>query len=222
MTVAVLIPSYHRPERLTQALASLEENTAGEYTPYVIVEPDDTETFEAALDSDAVVFVNEGRPCYAGAINTAYHNTTEPYLFAGADDLAFHPRWLSIALEQMVPPIQVVGTNDLLNPFVAQGTHATHYLVRRGYLDVRGGLKGEPGSFMLEELSHQYTDTLFIDLARAREVFAPCLESVVEHLHFLNGKAPKDETYDRAYRDIEADEETYRNKIAEWGIVGNG
>ena len=61
-------------------------------------------------------------------------------MFAGADDLNFHPGWDTAALAVMDGWVQVVGTNDLLNPYVTAGLHATHYLVDRRYLDDVGGV----------------------------------------------------------------------------------
>ncbi len=94
------------------------------------------------------------------------------------------------ALAQMRDPVQVVGTNDLLNTDVLQGTHATHYLIDRRYIDQAGGVPGAPpGIVLFEGYGHNFTDTEFIAVARARGVFAPCLASVVEHVHFFAGKA---------------------------------
>src|SRR5690606_14218191 len=127
------------------------------------------------------------------------------------DDLHFHPGWDTAALAHMDGWIKVVGTNDLLNPYVRDGLHATHYLIARDYLDNIGGCVDEgPGSFLHEGYDHQYTDTEFIGTAKARARFRPCLESVVEHLHAYSGKgeAP-DATTEKASARVVQDSDLY-------------
>lgn len=164
-----------------------------------------------------VLFLGAEYPSYATAINGGYAVTDEPYLFAAADDLHFHRGWLETAMEKMVDPIRVVGTNDLGNGYVMAGDHATHYLVDRRYLDEVGGdFTAGPGSFMPDCYDHNWTDTEFITVARLRGVFMPALESYVEHLHPVFGKGTRDAVYDRGDRSVHADEAIYRGRMAEF------
>lgn len=219
MTVDILIPTIGRADRLAAVAANIHDATEAEHRVVFIVEEHDGASFDAACSTGDTVLANPGPHNYAGACNHAYANTDGRYLFAGSDDLRFHRGWDRHALAVMgaLERIEVVGTNDLLNPYVAAGTHATHYLVDRRYLDRDGGVVDRgPGSFMCDLLQHQYTDTEFVGTAKARVRFMPCMEAIVEHMHFLAGKSPHDETYVRAYADIEEDSALYDSRRPLW------
>lgn len=131
---------------------------------------------------------------YAEKINWAAENTDEHFIFTGADDLQFHHGWYEEALSCMADEnIMVVGTNDLCNPAVIAGMHATHFLVRREYL--AEGTIDEPYKLLHEGYQHEWVDNEFIETAKARGVYAQANESIVEHLHPMVGKAPMDELY---------------------------
>lgn len=220
--IDVLVPTFGRADRLAAVARNIREATAGvDHRVVFIIEDDDLASRDAlhACAETHVCLTNARARNYAGACNTAYHALDGDHLFAGSDDLRFHPGWAQEALARLAsnPWTQVAGTNDLLNPYVAQGTHATHYLIERGYLDREGGCVDEgPGSFLHEGYDHQYTDTEFIGTAKARARFLPCHESVVEHMHFLAGKSPHDDTYVRAYADEVKDSQLYDERRALW------
>lgn len=217
--IDILIPTYGRADRLDRVAANAHQATTVPHQVVFIIEDADLEATRHLTDP---VIVNEHARNYAGAILTGYEHTTGDHLFCGADDLRFHPGWAEHAIATMnaLPHLRVVGTNDLLNPYVQEGTHATHSLVARRYLDEVGGvIDAGPGSFLNPMYDHQFTDTEFIGTAKARAVFAPCAASVVEHMHFLAGKSPQDDTYARAYAELEADEATYESrKDLWWGV----
>jgi hypothetical protein len=129
--IAVLVPTFGRADRLARVAANIAENTETEHRVVFAVEAEDVASIAAAAELDVDVVVNEGRPNYSGAITTAYRETPAEYVFAGADDLNFQPGWDTAALALMDGWVQVVGTNDLLNPYVTAGLHATHCLVDR-------------------------------------------------------------------------------------------
>jgi hypothetical protein len=114
----------------------------------------------------------------------------------------------------MVDPIKVVGTNDLANPDVLAGSHATHYLVARDY--ATNGVVDAPGLMLYEGYDHNWTDTEFIETARHRGVFMPCLASVVEHRHWAWGKASMDETYSKGCRNERVDQMHFLERRALW------
>lgn len=133
---------------------------------------------------------------YARKVNTAYRATTEPYLFMGADDLHFHPGWLSAALARLKDPhVGVVGTNDLGNPRVIRGVHSTHSLVTRAYADKYGTID-EAGKVLCELYWHEYVDDEFVETSWKRKAWAFAHESVVEHMHPSWGKGETDALYE--------------------------
>jgi len=220
--IDVLVPTIGRADRLAAVAANIHAATDAEHRVVFIVECEDEASDDAATATGDTVILNRHAPNYAGAIQTGYEATDGEYLFCGSDDLRFHHGWdrHAIATMEALPHLRVVGTNDLLNPYVQAGTHATHSLVARRYLDEVGGvIDAGPGSFLHEGYDHQFTDTEFIGTAKARAVFAPCMDSIVEHMHFLAGKSDHDATYERAYAELAADEATYMARRELWWNV---
>lgn len=225
--IDVLIPTLGRPDRLPALAENIAEATAHHGTTWFIIEAHDVDSYEVIRSLErfrAVPLINQGPPSYAGAINTGYRASSNPWLFAGADDLRFHPAWDRRALDVAFADdgIAVIGTNDLLNPYVAQGLHATHYLVRRSYLDEVGGqIDAGPGSFLNEVYGHNWVDTEFVGTARHRGVFRPCLESVVEHLHWSAGRMEQDATSAKTWAHVGEDEALFRSRCHLWGGLGH-
>lgn len=214
--IDVLIPTYGRADRLAQVAANVHEATTVEHRVVFVIEDADLEATRHLTDT-ADVIVNEHTPNYAGAIQTGYEHTTGEYLFCGSDDLRFHPGWAEAALELFDGWAGVVGTNDLINPYVCAGLHATHSLVARWYIDEIGGtVDGGPGTFLPQCYDHNYTDTEFIGTAKMRARFRPCLASVVEHLHHGSGKSAHDATYERGDRRFAEDSALYDERRDLW------
>lgn len=214
MPVAVLIPTFQRPHRVGAVTENILESTE-HASVYFIVEPDDEETVAAVKATiGATLILNQRTRNYAGAINTGVQQTDEPYVFAGADDLNFHRGWYEICRELMVDPIRVVGTNDLYNPEVLAGSHATHYLVDRLYAEQ--GCADAPGQMLCELYEHNYCDTEFVQTAMARGRFAPCMAAVVEHKHWAWGKGKMDATYEKGMRGVSADHARFMSRRHLW------
>lgn len=219
MSIGVIIPTHGRADRLSLVADNVHTSTSSVHEVVFAVEADDLASIEAATEVGATVVVNGRSRNYAGAANSAYEQVGPAFdfLFAGADDLRFRLDWDVQALRKMDDQVHVVGTNDLLNPYVLQGWHATHYLIDRRYLDDEGGVVDQgPGSFLQECYFHGYTDTEFVGTAKARARFRPCMDSIVEHMHFLAGKNPKDAGYDKAYAHDADDSATYDTRKALW------
>lgn len=130
---------------------------------------------------------------YAFKVNYGVNLTREPLIFLGADDLHFHPGWLAAAIAKLSDGVGVVGTNDMCNPAVMAGEHATHFLVTREY--AQRGTIDDLDKLLHEGYPHEWVDNEFIETAKARDAYAMALGAVVEHLHPLAGKAPSDELY---------------------------
>jgi glycosyltransferase involved in cell wall biosynthesis len=219
VSIDIIIPTYGRAHKLGAVAENIRANTTVEHRVHFVVEADDHASFEAAMAAGALPFINEGARSYSGAANTGYRYTEGEWLFAGADDLDFQPGWdlAALACAEVNPWAAVIGTDDQLNPYVRQGVHATHYLVRRSYLDQVGGcVDAGPGSFLHEGYGHNYTDTEFIGTAKARCLFRPCFESVVLHLHESAGLTPRDATHDKAEATYGADSALYDARRDLW------
>lgn len=208
--IDIIVPTLGRPDRLAAVHANITDNTITEHRVRFVIEESDEASFDAITALGIEPVVNARTENYAGAVNTAYDESDADLLFAAADDLDFHRGWDEHCLALLDGWCGVIGTNDLLNPFVQAGSHATHYLVMRAYLDDIGGTVDQgPGSFLPECYDHNFTDTEFIGTAKMRARFRPCLTAIVEHQHVLTGKMDVDNTYLRSVREFDADEALY-------------
>jgi glycosyltransferase involved in cell wall biosynthesis len=157
---------------------------------------------------------------YAQKVNAALGETSKPWLFIAADDVEFHPDWVQAAAK-LSDRFDVIGTNDtagpVKNPAVANGSHADHFFIRRSYIDEVGASLDGPGILAPEAYKHWFVDREIIGLAKARGVFAPCLESVVEHHHpAYDGREDlraADPTYMLAVESSVADKRTWMQRV---------
>jgi hypothetical protein len=213
MIVDILIPVLGRPQRIAQFIAG---GGFGGRLLFIASEGD-WPTIDALEDIDAryLVLTNPGEREYARKVNLAASVSDADWLFLGADDLRFHPNWLAEAIavhEKTGRP--VIGTNDLGNPTVMRGLHATHSLVHRSYLEL--GTIDEPGKLLHEGYGHQWVDTEFCDTAKKRGAWAFAFESHVEHLHPFWHKGDDDVIYKKGRETNRADMQLYRRRRRLW------
>ncbi len=201
--VAVLVPVLRRVHRLAPFLESLEAATPLPHETVFLTTTGDGEVIAEARRLAALVpslVVAELAPNrvgdYARKINHGVSITSAPFVFTGADDLAFHPGWLPAALAPFTDPaVGVVGTNDLAPTVRARaGEHSTHFVARRSYVTEFGTID-EPGKLLHEGYPHEYVDDELVATAKLRGAWRYAAGAVVEHLHPSWGKAPTDELY---------------------------
>ncbi len=161
-----------------------------------------------------VVHVVRDGASYAEAINITFPGLTQPF-FLGADDINFGPDWERYAMDCMTDGVSVAGTNDLHHKGVLAGETATHYLVRRSYINEMGGTVDRSYP-VLFQYHHNYTNTEFILTARARGKFVPCLKSIVERCHWTWDKAPFDPVYEKGTREFAADTAVFESRKHLW------
>lgn len=152
---------------------------------------------------------------YARKINTGFRHTHEPLIFTGADDLRFHPGWLQAARDKLTDGIGVVGTNDLGNPRVMDGDHATHFLITRRYI-LNHGTIDEPGKVFHEAYAHEFVDDEMVGTARFRGAWAHAGLSYVEHLHPNWGKAASDPLYELQRSRMRLSQRLFQRRRALW------
>jgi hypothetical protein len=220
--IDILIPTLWRAGRLPGLVDNIHDTTATPHRIIFAVEADDTATRETVaelevVDNTVAHVVNDHAANCCGAFNAGYQAVTAPYWFGGGDDLRFHRGWDELCLAKMVDPIRVVGTNDLLNRNVLNGQTATHFLVDTRYSAEFGCTFDEiPGVIACENYGHDYFDTELCDVAKARGVFTPCLDAVVEHMHHLIGKSGRDATYERNIAAAAGDSRLFTRRREEW------
>jgi glycosyltransferase involved in cell wall biosynthesis len=214
--LAFLVPVLRRVHRIAPFLASLRENTPEPFRVIFIPDTDDDPMLkrcEEAAEADDVE-VLPVKANYARKINAGVRATDEPLLFFGADDLKFHSEWLERAKVRMDENIGVVSTNDLCNARTMKGENATHPLVARWYAE-SPTIDGSPGP-LHEDYPHEYCDRELSEVARARGAFAYAMDSIVEHLHPLVGKAPADDIYDQIQMRMRIGRRIYAKRRPMW------
>lgn len=216
MQIDVLIPTFRRSFRL-RSVAENVLNADARCVPVFVCESDDEQSIEAVCEiDDARLVINSRSHSYAGAINSAVLCSSADWLFLGADDLKFSPSWLDAALD-LSDQFCVIGTNDLHNDEVLSGKHSTHSLVANYY--AQNGCIDDSGVCLSERYKHNWCDTEFIETAKMRGVFSPCLDSVVEHLHWAWGLAQQDSTYEKARISEAADRELFQKRRLLWNGI---
>lgn len=209
----ILVPVLDRPAAVEPLLRSIERATNVPHRVLFIADPDDDAEIRALEDAGAEFIVFRGG--YASKINYGVRQTSQPLLFFGADDLRFHPGWFTTACWRLLTPgVEVVGVNDVCSKRVRRGQHATHFLVKRRYAfaptidDQEGPLS--------ERYFHWFVDDEFVGTAQARGVIEFAQDSIVEHLHYMNGKAEVDRTYERGREYARVDLKRYNRRKWMW------
>jgi hypothetical protein len=210
--VAVLVPAmrYSNAERF---MTSLRAST-GLATAYAIAMDDEDEATAAWEAAGATVIRGSGIS-FASRMNHGYANTDEPWVFVVGDDVTFHAGWLDHAQAVAGDRHHVIGTNDLGNPRVTSGEHATHMLIRRSYADEVGVSWDGPKNICHEGYRHWYVDDEMVLASKQRGVWAMALGSIVEHHHPLFGKAPTDEVYELGQSSAPEDRRLFESRLTE-------
>jgi hypothetical protein len=214
--IVIIVPVLRRPHRAAPLVESVRSTSDARVL--FVASPDDDAEQQAVAATGADILVLDQRPgCgdYARKINTAYRATSEPLMFLGADDLLFHAGWFGAAVAKLTAGVGVVGTNDLGNPRVIRGDHATHCLVRRSYVDEFGTID-RAGEVLFEGYYHEFVDDEFVGTAKHRGAWAFAADSIVEHLHPHWGKAPTDDLYDAQARRMKASRPLYQRRRPRW------
>ncbi len=214
--VDVIVPVLGRPQNAEPFMRSLRATT-GLATVYAIAGPENTAeahqaTVEAWKTAGAEVITGPG-VTFAEKVNRGYRATSGPWLFVVGDDVRFHPGWLDHAQAVASDRYHVIGTNDLGNPRVTSGDHATHFLVRRSYVDEVGASWDGPGVVAHEGYRHWFVDDEIVNTAKQRGVWAMALGSRVEHLHPAWGKGKRDEVYDLGTKEADRDRALFEKRL---------
>ncbi len=216
--IDILIPVLGRPQNAQPLVDNIHAATTVPHTILFVCSRDDQPEIDACTATGAVVVLSDdGR--YAPKINLAsgfaHSNNASEWLFLGADDLRFHPGWDVAAIDTGYSAVgaRVIGTNDLGNPTVMSGKHATHSLVHRSY--IAQGTFDEPGKLLHEGYEHNYVDNEFVATAKARGVWAFASESHVEHLHPFWRKGTDDDIYKQGRKTYHQDGQTWKARQKE-------
>lgn len=210
--VDVIVPVLHRPQNVKPLMDSLRAST-GLARAWFVIERGDVEVRSLVCECGANAIEYSGS--FADKVNHAYGAITSdaPWILLCGDDVRFRPGWLDHA--EAVGNLYdagVVGTNDLGNPHVMAGNHATHMLIRRSYIDEVGAtFDGTPG-VVCGPYRHCFVDNELVLAAMKRGAWQMALGSIVEHLHPLWGKGEEDDVYRLGYSFYEQDEALFNER----------
>jgi len=209
---AIIVPVLGRPASAAPFMDSLRASDVPLASVYAVATAGDEETIAAWTATGAEVLITD-KVTFAEKINVGYEHTAQPWLFLVGDDVRFRPGWLDHAHAAAIGGGRdVVGTNDLGNPRVMAGEHATHMLIRRSYIDQLGASWDGPGSVGHEGYRHWFVDDEIVTAAKQRGVFTVALDSVVEHLHPIFGKGEDDDTYRLGQSAVGQDREVFEQR----------
>lgn len=214
--IDILIPTLGRAKVLQALHENIEEaTTLLPHTVVYVLDTDDTDSWEAVADLEAVTIAQNGT--YAQKINAAYKQTESVLVSPTADDVLFYPNWLEAAATEFDnPAVNVVGTDDL-SPVTKDRTHATMPILRRSYVESQGAAFNERGTIFHEGYHHNFCETETCQLAQHRKCWAFATDSVIEHIHPAWGKRPTDATdakgNEQGWHD---DEVLFKQRRREW------
>lgn len=213
--VDVIVPVLHRPQNVRPLLETLRAST-GLAEAWFVCDRDDKVEQQTVRDNGGHVIRCDGS--FAEKVNHAYAELAKgreaaPWVFLTGDDVLFQPSWLDHALYVAHEyGGQVVGTNDLGNPRVTAGDHATHMLISRRYVDEVGAtFDAEPGK-VCGPYRHWFVDDELVLAAKQRGVWQMALGSIVEHMHPLWGKGQGDDVYAKGQESAEADKALFEQR----------
>lgn len=215
MGLVILIPALTRAHLIAPLMASIRETTPHARVLFLTTPDDDQVIAEIERSRLMHLSIPWDRGDYPRKINQGIAATTEEHIFTGATDILFRPGWYEAACAKLADGIGVVGTNDLTNPAVMAGEHATHMLVTRTYVQ-RFGTIDEPGKFFHEGYWHEFCDAEAVETAKRRGAWAFAADSVVEHMHPLGGKAPMDKMYASGEVRTQFGRRTFEGRRALW------
>lgn len=215
---AVIVPVMRRPQNAAPFMRSLVAST-GLATVYAVCDTEDVETAAAWRTAGAeVIDADPGKTWFCSKANKGYALTSEPWLLFTGDDVRFHPGWLDHALQvASATGAGLIATNDLGNPRVMDGLHATHPVIRRSYIDERGASWDGPKTVAHEGYRHNFVDDEWTAAALLRGEFAAALGSLVEHNHPVWGKADDDPVYRKGKSHFQQDKRLFEKRLKDLG-----
>ena len=228
--IAVVCPVLWRPERMRPFAENVLANTRADcMVVFAVSDTDTSSVVEARYLScqwpgytvTSVEVIGPHGGDYARKINTAVrkHRETATWFLTGADDLEFTDGWDdAVRAAHGRTGALVIGTNDLGNPKVKAGEHATHSMVHRDY--VKLGTIDDPTRLLHEGYSHNWVDNEFVQTAMHRGQWAFAADAHVRHLHPVWGHGRMDATYTRGQADYHADRELFKQRKHLWGGGG--
>ena len=221
-TVAIIVPVLGRPHLAKPFMESLQANTPkGKVQVYAICEQDRMEDFEAWDEAGALTLIGPLHT-FAEKVDAGYASTSEPLVLLLGSDVIFRPWWYETLMKVADKGFGLVATNDLGNPRVMAGTHATHPLISRRYIEEKGASWDGPGTIVHTGYRHQNVDDEWTTKARLDGEFAFARKSIVEHCHPFWDKAEMDWVYEKGQESADADRALFLSRLKKYTNLLDG
>jgi hypothetical protein len=208
MTLAVLVPTVNRADKLQALVADIHATTTTPHRVYLVMEDWDTDSIDVADQLDTVDVIGTFGS-NAAAVNGGYRASTEPFMAIVNDDCRFIEDWDTAALAHMSDTIHIVGINQ------GNGVCTSFSMARRSYIQEHSGVFDQPDTLYHEYVS-QFPDTEFAEYARARGVWEDAPESLIEHMHWTFGKSAMDANYEKAQATFGVDQPVFEERRRQW------
>jgi glycosyltransferase involved in cell wall biosynthesis len=190
--ISLLIPTRKRPVQLMRAIESARQTASNDLEFCLYLDDDDRSDYSKILTRNDVKYCIGPRIVLAEMWNRCFNISTGDILLQGNDDCVWQTRgWDQIVYEafENCPDkiLMVHGSDGSGNGYASgRGEFAPHPLIHRRWVETIG-------YFTPSYFSSDFCDTWINDLANGlgRRRYLPF---VIEHKHFLFGKAEIDET----------------------------
>jgi hypothetical protein len=195
--LAIIVPVMKRPQNAHPFMASLRMSMSEPRTVYAICDSGDDPTLGAWAGEGAVTLLCPNGSTFPIKAQYGYEQTRSEWIMLVGDDVRFARGWWTEVMKVACfnPEAQLIATNDMHNPFVTAGVHATHPVIKRSWVDESGASWDGPGHIVHTGYNHAYCDDEWSMKAKMEGVFAPALEARVDHLHPTWQQGPWDDVY---------------------------
>lgn len=215
--VAIIVPVLGRPEHAETLTESLRVNTP-KGTCKVIAICENAEDTAAWIPYANLTALEESVHTFAEKVAWAYPRlVSEPYVLLVGSDVAFKPHWLESAMKVANKTgAGLIATNDLGNPRVMAGRHATHPLISRRYIEEKGASWDGPGTIVHTGYRHNAVDDEWSTKALLDGEFAFARRSVIEHRHPIWGKGDMDWVYAKGQESFNEDVALFLSRLRKY------
>lgn len=199
--IALLVPTRSRVELFTRLKESWEKTTSGKSVLVPIVDIDELHIYADTIAGTNWMPSETSRPSAVEKLNQASAILSLNYPVIGfvSDDFVFHTQgWEDKIVEWQRKAVGIAYCNDLLQGASLPCNVFIHSDIIRAL-----------GFMAPTELKHYYNDNYWLDLGLRLKRLKYFHDIIIEHKHWSNNKAQKDELYsstENAYmtRDREA------------------
>jgi hypothetical protein len=222
--LAIIVPVHYRPAAAAPFCQSLYESLRDDPNrvphtdsdPFLVVPATmgDMETAEA-WEKCGVFTPYNTEASFPHKVQWAYdqlkaEDVNPEFVLVIGDDVRFHDGWYTAFLESAKDlEAGLISTNDMGNPYVMAGTHATHPIFRSSYIDDVGASWDGPGTVVHTGYRHMFVDEEWSTRAKFEGVFRYSPDCKIEHLHPTWGKGAFDGTYAVARQALQDDHDLY-------------